>query len=543
VTPPIDVSLLSTVVDDRAVFMAATYQAGEAVIVTDSTPVIRYANPRALLNTGYELEEVIGQNPRIFQSGLHDPSFYEQMWERLAGGHSWSGLLLNRRKDGEVYEESAIITPVRGDDGAVVAYVATKRDLSVERGLEEDISRRQSNRDSLVALMNTVRPGESIEATSAAFCDAVTQIDGMDGAIVFMLQDDGTVIAASADPEPMPGFAFGRHIPVPRLQEIVEETVGGPWVLDVSASAEHPEMPTDLLDVMRERGIVAAGYAAIRWNEELVGVVSVATLRPDGVHWLKSRAGALEEISSFAGAILGRQALQYRRHETLRREIRDIIDNSLYHPVFQPVMNLRTNLIGGYEALTRFDDGCAPDIRFAEAHSVGLGPDLEAVCAAVAVETVRHLPVDVWLSINFSADAILDGHAAAVVAKANRPVVVEITEHAVIESYPALRQAITRGGDVLLSVDDAGAGFASLRHILELDPDIVKLDIGLIRGIDRDPARQALVAGMRHFGLKTGTTLIAEGVETAAEAETVRDLGVELGQGYLYGRPRVIEAP
>lgn len=75
-----------------------------------------------------------------------------------------------------------------------------------------------------------------------------------------------------------------------------------------------------------------------------------------------------------------------------------------------------------------------------------------------------------------------------------------------IEADISLRQAITRGGDVLLSVDDAGAGFASLRHILELDPDIVKAaDIGLIRGIDRDPARQALVAGMRHFGLKTGT--------------------------------------
>ena len=93
----------------------------------------------------------------------------------------------------------------------------------------------------------------------------------------------------------------------------------------------------------------------------------------------------------------------------------------------------------------------------------------------------------------------------------------------------------------MLSVDDAGAGFASLRHILELDPDIVKLDITMIRDIDTDQARQALVTGMCHFASRTGTTLIAEGVETQAEAETLRELGVELAQGFLFGRPVPID--
>ena len=86
---------------------------------------------------------------------------------------------------------------------------------------------------------------------------------------------------------------------------------------------------------------------------------------------------------------------------------------------------------------------------------------------------------------------------------------------------------------VRLAVDDAGAGFASLRHILELDPAFVKLDISLIRGIDRDPAKQALVAGMRHFARTTKRRLIAEGVETEAEARTLAELDVRLVQGYL----------
>ena len=90
---------------------------------------------------------------------------------------------------------------------------------------------------------------------------------------------------------------------------------------------------------------------------------------------------------------------------------------------------------------------------------------------------------------------------------------------------------------VRLAVDDAGAGFASLRHILELDPAFVKLDISLIRGIDRDPAKQALVAGMRHFARTTKRRLIAEGVETEAEARTLAELDVRLVQGYRFGRP------
>ena len=126
---------------------------------------------------------------------------------------------------------------------------------------------------------------------------------------------------------------------------------------------------------------------------------------------------------------------------------------------------------------------------------------------------------------------------AAVVKLTNRPVVVEITEHAEVENYAAVRDAVARTAGVRLSVDDAGAGYASLQHILELQPDFVKLDIGLVRNIDSDPARQALAAGLRHYAEQAGNTLIAEGIETAGEHETLDYLGISLGQGFLFGRP------
>jgi EAL domain-containing protein (putative c-di-GMP-specific phosphodiesterase class I) len=90
-------------------------------------------------------------------------------------------------------------------------------------------------------------------------------------------------------------------------------------------------------------------------------------------------------------------------------------------------------------------------------------------------------------------------------------------------------------------VDDAGAGYAGLRHILELQPAFAKLDISLVRGIDTDEVRQAMAAGLQYFGLRTGCQLIAEGVEREAEVETLRNLGVELAQGFLFGEPAAAE--
>ncbi len=127
-----------------------------------------------------------------------------------------------------------------------------------------------------------------------------------------------------------------------------------------------------------------------------------------------------------------------------------------------------------------------------------------------------------------------------------RPLVIEVTEHAQVKNYAAIRRALKEIGTCRLAVDDAGAGYTSLSHILELQPDFVKLDISLVRDIDSNPARQAMIAGMCHFAAQSGTILIAEGIETDAEARMLRELGVPLGetgmlgQGYLFGKPRML---
>ena len=117
-----------------------------------------------------------------------------------------------------------------------------------------------------------------------------------------------------------------------------------------------------------------------------------------------------------------------------------------------------------------------------------------------------------------------------------------MTEHEVIEDYDVVREAIRAlGRDIRLAVDDAGAGVANFGHIIDLRPDFVKLDISLVRRVNANLGRQAMVVGMRHFSRTAGCRLIAEGIETLEEARTLTALGVEFGQGYLFGHPEPVE--
>ncbi|MEA2621019.1 MAG: hypothetical protein QOC97_1792, partial [Chloroflexota bacterium] len=169
----------------------------------------------------------------------------------------------------------------------------------------------------------------------------------------------------------------------------------------------------------------------------------------------------------------------------------------------------------------------------------GVGPELEAATLEATIAASVQLPLGPWLGLNVSAAMILEpDRLAGILARRTRPVVLEITEHDVITDYRAVRAAVALlGRDVRLAVDDAGAGAANFTHIVELRPDFVKIDVGLVRGVDRDLTRQALIVGLLHFARAIDGWVVAEGIETEAERQALIGLGVKLGQGYLFGRP------
>jgi EAL domain-containing protein (putative c-di-GMP-specific phosphodiesterase class I) len=215
--------------------------------------------------------------------------------------------------------------------------------------------------------------------------------------------------------------------------------------------------------------------------------------------------------------------------------------------VFQPIVDLNTSSVIGVEALARFQ--CqpqrSPDIWFAEAAQVDLSVELELAAIEAALAQLPDLPDDVLMSVNASPlTAMSPGLVAALARSAGPRVVLELTEHTRIDDYPTLLAALDelRWQGVRIAVDDAGAGYAGLHQILELRPDIIKLDVDITRGIDTDPVRRALAASLVSFGHDTGAVIVAEGVETAEELDTLGQLGVPWGQGFLLARPAPLPA-
>lgn len=233
--------------------------------------------------------------------------------------------------------------------------------------------------------------------------------------------------------------------------------------------------------------------------------------------------------------------IERERADKMER-IQSVLNGDGLSMVYQPIVHVAQNRVVGYESLSRFSIAPirSPDIWFREAASVGMGQLLEMRAIQLAVANRDKLPENVYLSLNASPEAMVNGETRRVFE--NIPldnIVLEITEHATIDAYDELIEVLAplRERNLRVAVDDAGAGYASFRHILRLEPDIIKLDMSLTRDIDTDNARRALAAALIGFAKETGSVIIAEGVETAAERDTLRCLGVDKVQGYLFGRP------
>lgn len=266
------------------------------------------------------------------------------------------------------------------------------------------------------------------------------------------------------------------------------------------------------------------------------------------------RSAAAGEVSlprDVAGHVIDELSAQLKRGQRAEEEwqraagrVRRVLTLRRLTLAFQPIFELPSGTVAGVEALARFPQvpPRGPDVWFAEAHMVGLGTELERLAVEIAVGELDRLADDEYLSVNLSPDgAMADSVHEVLLAADPARTVVEITEHAKIADYEYFNQRLEplRAAGVRVAIDDAGAGFASLRHILQVAPDVIKLDISLTRNIHADRSRRALARALTSFAIETGAVVVAEGIEDADELAALRMLGVTYGQGYLLGRPSV----
>jgi PAS domain S-box-containing protein len=521
---------------ERAVLAAAIEQSDQSVLITDAQARITYVNHAFERNSGYRSAEVLGLNPRFLKSGAQSPTFFDAMWAAISNGLPWVADMTNRHKDGSLYHLTSVISPIRAADRSITGFVSVGRDVSRERELETRTDLLTRERALIADTLRRLPSGATLEATAELFCGQVRSLSGVCVTSLIIFESDGIAVPL-AYAAPDDGDVGLHRYTAGRSRYLRDRANTGPWVESWRGHLSHPYDES-----LRKAGIQALAFAPVAADGTVIGVLAVGSAEDDAMSQLSGQLGAIVDFADLAGALLGRRVGDDREGRRLRTVTQRVIAEAAFKPVFQPIVDMIRHRTVGYEALTRFADGVPPEVRFADAEAVGLGVDLERATLQAALRASSGLSPSRFIHLNVSPGFVRSGTELRTLLSGTRArIVLEVTEHSAVGDYGAFRSAIEGiGRPVLLAVDDAGAGFASFRHILELRPAFVKLDISLVRGIDADPGKQALVAGMRHFARMTNRRLIAEGVETDAEADALRTLDVRLGQGYLFGRPEPV---
>jgi EAL domain-containing protein (putative c-di-GMP-specific phosphodiesterase class I)/FixJ family two-component response regulator len=314
--------------------------------------------------------------------------------------------------------------------------------------------------------------------------------------------------------------------------------------------------PLDGLAMLAQiRKFAAGGYLPVMVLTEDTTAVSRNRALVEGAQdYLTKPVDPTEVVLRIANLLQTRQLYATLRHHTAVQtkpggehaevldRIQSVLDHRTLTNVFQPIQDLNTGATVGHEALSRFPDPTrgGPGQWFADAFHVGLGVDLEWLAATSALTFLDTAAPEMFLTVNMSPATVMHLVENELCPQALWPrIVIELTEHVPVEDYAALERALApmRAHGSRLAADDLGSGYAGFRHLLRLRPNVIKLDISLIAGIDHNHEQQALTRALLTFAHEVGAQVIAEGIEEPAELTTLQDLGVPWGQGYLISRP------
>ena len=321
---------------------------------------------------------------------------------------------------------------------------------------------------------------------------------------------------------------YCRHILAGRLPELIPDTAKEPICQGLALTHAIPIKSHVSIPIRRRDGTAYGMFCCLS-----------RSVKPD----LTPRdLDVMRAFADLSAEQVNDRIASRVRHDKVYRTISGILSGRDFDIVYQPIMDASARRPKGFEALCRFRSQPyrAPNLWFDDAATVGLQADLEICVIETALGALTALPPHTYLSVNASPATVTSGRLGAVIAglPAER-IVLELTEHAKVEDYTALLEelAVLRFLGVRLAIDDAGAGYSGLQHIVRLHPDIIKLDMSLTSSIDGDIVRRSLAAALVRFAVEIDAAIVAEGIETEAELDTLHALGVPLAQGYFLGRP------
>lgn len=543
---------------------AVAFETQDVILITDAQAKILRVNQAFVDTSGYSAEEMIGQNPRILQSGHHDAAYYQAMWQELLNAGRWSGEIMDKRKNGEIYPKHTTITAVYDDQHRVTHYVEVSRDIS-QRKLDEQKIQQLAFYDTLTNLPNRRL---LLDRMKQAF--AVSMRSGKHGALMFIDLDHFKILNDTK------GHGIGDALLLEvarrlessvRSSDTVARLGGDEFVVVLESLSTSSDEAATLAELVAEKVRKALN------RPYLFGDYTHHTTPSIGIVLFRGHQDSLEDLLKHADTAMyqaksaGRNAIRFydpdmqaaiEARSEMEDELRLAIEKQQFRLYYQIQVDSLNRPLGA-EALLRWEHperGLVSPMEFIPlAEETGLIVPIglwvmQTACAQLRVWQQEALTRDLVLAVNVSARQF---HQADFVVQVQRVLQdsgvnpsclkLELTESTVLKN---IQDTINKMREIKLlgvsfSMDDFGTGYSSLQYLKRLPLDQIKIDKAFVSDITSDPNDAAIVQAIIAMTLALGLNVIAEGVETRAQQDFLEKHGCHAFQGYLFSKPVPIE--
>jgi diguanylate cyclase (GGDEF)-like protein/PAS domain S-box-containing protein len=533
----------------------AVEQSPASVVITDALGVIQYVNPRFTEVTGYDADFAIGQKPSLLKSGRTPDSLYAELWSTISSGREWRGELLNKRKNGQLFWEYAILSPIRDAKGRITNYVGVKEDISVRKEYEERLLR-QANYDTLTGLPNRLLAMDRLKQSLA-------HANRHQGKVALMLidLDDFKKVNDTL------GHAAGDSL----LKEMAERLTGCLREADTVARLGGDEFVVILPELAEPASaetiadkILAACAAPFQLgpNEVFVaGSIGIAIYPDDGEDaqvLMRNSDAAMYRAKKEGRATfrfftpeMNRAALEHMRMEA---QLRHAIERGEMELHYQPLIDNLTGQLVGAEALLRWNSptlGQVPPADFiplAEESGliISIGEWVLRMACKQAKEWQASDGASFYVAVNLSArqfqqKTLVDIVKSALSDSGLPPscLELELTESVLLADSEEVGSIVTEldAMGVGFAIDDFGTGFSSISYLRRFPFDTLKIDRSFIKDLTSNPDDANLVRSIIAMARSMRLRIVGEGVESQPQQEFLTDSGCDLTQGWLHSKP------
>ncbi|RDE22555.1 phosphodiesterase [Motiliproteus coralliicola] len=532
----------------------------DAIVVCDQNKLINYVNPAFEQITGYRLEEVLGRNPKLLNSGRQQDEFYTQMWRSIDEHGSWSGEIWNRRKDGRVYPSWLTISSVLNSQGEATHYTGIAHDISAQKAFEEKILF-QATHDLLTGLPNRALFLEKLQE----ILDRNAETGQPIGVMIFNI-DHFKLVNHTL------GHHNGNQL-LCRLAErisqaqgqdgLVGRTGGDEFALLLQQRNGEPRLQQQAQNLQE---LLRTPLSLHGQNHQLTASI--------GLSIFDANSSNADELISHATSAMeaarnsGRNRLrlfdpqlrqQLEQRIQLRQRLHDAIENERFEVHYQPIIDLSSSKVIKCEALIRWFDEhrqpVPPDRFIPIAEEFGYMPAIGQQVLETACRDLSHLQQryeqPLQLAINRSIqefpfdhnriDRWLDTIAAHQLDCGS--IEFEITESLLAPEHDSYLQALNRlkQAGCHIAIDDFGTGYSSLSYLQRFPVDLLKIDRAFVNALPDDHQAHSLVAAIIAMAKALNIKVVAEGIETPEQRHALVEMGCEYGQGFQIARPMNLE--